>query len=326
MGCQKTHRVSPQKVRYTKLMRRILITLSLFSLVQGCELLQKRDVAPVENVDKETRNFKVLSYIFAEQFAISELSDPSRNIRNELSSINSATLVATKDSSFSPWYAPQMRCLPINTTDLNLQRIRLNLNMGVMTLRSEATAQEFNITAQDTTVGTVYGAWGWLPPSLYTYTFAGTSAVMAWTQTAVPSLAPGSEIEFKINGAWQRSASPDLDLNEHFVIKTGEDFNVRYRGPELSTYALLSLKDSVGNNVRCYGKPTGEISVPKESLAQLTVGVGASIEIKFVNARLNKDHAKIDEIYIESSSKHAFGKIFIGNDQALDFGVVEIAN
>jgi hypothetical protein len=318
--------MSFEKVRYTENMRKLLITLSLFFISQGCELLQKRDIDPADIVDKESRNFKVLSYIFVEQFAVSEASDSSRYIRNQLSSINSATLVTTKESSFSPWYTPQMRCLAINTGDLSLQRIRLNLNMGLMKLKSESTLQEANITAQETTVGTVYGAWGWLPPSLYTYTFGGTTPVMAWSENAVPSISPGSEIEFQINGAWQRSASPNLDLSEHFVVKTDEDFKTRYRGPEFSAYAIMTLTDSVGNSIRCYGEPSGEISVPKESLAQLTLGTGASIELKFVSPRMTKTHPKIDEIYIESSSKHAFGKIYISKDQALDFGTVEISN
>jgi hypothetical protein len=314
------------KLRYTEYMLQFLITLSLIFITQGCELLQKRDIDPNATPDKEERNFKVLSYIFAEQLAVSESSDPTRFIRNQLSSINSATLVATKESSFKVWQAPKMRCLPMNTTDLLMQRIRMNLNMGTMLLKSESTKQEANITAQETSVGTVYGAWGWLPPSFYSFSFSGSSPIMAWTETQIPSLSTGSEIEFWTNNSWQATASPDIDLDASIMISKNEGIKVRYQSPELTNYAVLTLRDPIGNSIRCYGTPNGEIEIENELINEFEVGEGASIELKFVNTRMNLSHAKIDEIYIESSSKHPFGRIYVSEDQALEFGTVQITD
>ncbi len=316
------------KVRYTENMLRILITLTLFFFTQSCELLQKRDIDLTDGGEKETRNFKVLSYLFIDEIAISQASDPQRAIRNMLSSINASTLVTTHESSFQPWLAPQSGCLPVNTNDLLIQRIRFNLNMGTLVMNAEQFEQQHTFEPQDSDVGTIYGAWGWLPPATYSFEYSGKPS-LAWKQTAVPSLDTGSDIAFWSNGAWKSSERPDIGSNEIYTIKVSENFKARFRAPANSTYALLLIRDASGNNITCYANLgtglDGEITVPQATLAALELGHGANVELKFVNTRMDTAHSKIDEIYIQSTSKHLFGQISIGNDQTLDFGYVDIA-
>lgn len=333
MGCQKTHPNINTKLRYTKEMNRFisqnnfarLFVASVLIFTQSCDLLQKRDISPNNAVDKSTRNFKLLTYAMNEQFALSDSADPQRYIRNALSSLASASLVATRESSFQTWVKPTARCLPSNSNDLFVQRVRLNLDMGIMTLKSESTLQQVTINQQNTTVGPSYGALGWLPVGLYTFSATGASPVLAWSQSSVPVLGTGKNIGFWSNGAWIPSVSPDLDLSEHFVIKTSEDFKIRYQAPAQTSYVLVQLTDGIGNRVSCYTNPDdGGITIPQTSLVDLNVGPAASIEIKFINTRLDTSHPRIDEIFTQSTTRHVFGRIHQNRDQYLDFGSVEV--
>lgn len=338
MGCQKTYSNLFTKLRYTDHMQRIFSKnnlITIFSSVvlifaQGCEFLEKRDIQFSEdNTSKETRNFKLLAYLLSNQIAVSESSDSTRYIRNNLSSITSATLVTTKESSFMPWHQPTPGCVANGSSELNIRRIRFNLNMGVLTLTSESTGQQAEINFSETSSGPVYGAMGWLPSGLYTWSSSGSSSILAWQETAVPALQTGGEISFWSDGKWTSTSSPDLDLSQLIVIKKDSNLKIKYRAPSNTNNVTIEISDSVGNNVTCNLLPSDDgsldlVQIPKELLSVLETGTGAKVEVKFHNSRLNQSHLKIDEIFVQNTSRHVFGRLRQGSGEPLDFGTVEI--
>lgn len=334
MGCQKTYRRLRAKVQYTELMQlnlrknctNFFIITALMLSTAGCELLQKRDIKPEGETGKGSRNFNVIAYVFSDQFAISESSDGNRNVRNALSSITSAALVTSKDSTFRSWHEPQLGCLPVNTSDLTMKRVHFNMNMGAFSVMSEATQQSAEINVTETNVGPTYGAYGWLPANLYTWSTTGASAPFAWSETGMPTLDTGSQIDIWSEGHWVRSASPDLDLNAKFLIETSINFAVRYRAPAQTSHVILEVTDGSGNFVTCYGSAAaGLITVPAALLASLNVGPHARLDLKFQHTRLTTTHPKFDEIFVQSSSRHVFGRMRLGGDNPpLDFGEVEL--
>lgn len=318
-----------------KFSRSTVFLAAIFALLfatQACELLQKRDSKPDSKSENENRNFRLLSYIFIDEFALSEASDPGGFFRNNNSKLNSATLVATKNSTFEKWHNPESRCYANDEADLDLRIKSSNAKTTGLRLKSDSSGQEYVLNPLLGKTGLFYGAIGWLPTSLYSFTQEAESANLSWQINGVPVSNPSTKIEFFVQGEWMRSSAPDLNPQELITIHVDRDFKIRAVAPEQANYVYVVLNDNTIKDdgyptyVRCYGKPDEIITIPPSMLANLSLGSQASLEIRFVNTILNKTHHNVDEIFIQSSTRHGFGQIYDHtNGSEQHFGTVMLS-
>ena len=310
-------------------MFRFLIALTFVFFTQSCELLQKRDIDLTEDTNKDTRKFNVLAQVLIDKIAVAESSDPERTIRNYLSSTIAAILVTTKESTLRGLHEAQVGCLPFNSDGSAYQRIRFNLDIGPMVLTSESTGQKYTFQPQKQDQDVIYGAWGWLPPSDYSFEFAQNPS-LAWKQSGITALEDGSDIALWSDGAWKQSTRPNLGGDDNYLIRKTEDFRVSFTAPVGAEQASLTLRFGTRNFVKCYGTigadGRGEVVIPQTVLAQIPANPRAILDLRFIRTRFDTTHTKIDEIYIESSTKHTFGQVPAGDNQFLDFGNVVIAD
>lgn len=294
-------------------------------------MLQKRDIVPTEDgaKGKEARKFKVLSFIFLNQFVMTDAQDPEKAIREKASSIGSFTVVATKESSFADHVDPTYGCIALRpgSGDFSVRPIRLNLDMGTLTVKGELSDYEKTIRPELVTgVGAQYFENSYLAPSLYSFDFASAPVALRFVETSIPTLTTGSNIAFWEVDHWNETPSPAIDQTAHYSIKKSADFAVRYQSPADSNYTVLKIQDSDGYQVKCYGAPSSEIKVPKIFLSILKNETDTSIEVEFMHTRLNTTHSKIDEIYTQSAVRHPFGVTRVAADMAFRAGIVEVAD